>query len=1388
MNYKMAITSLRGILLLSMLAACGQTTGCSGCDQGPGNFPAKDRIYNAAQLRVTQSGLVFLEDNLEPVLAELLPEDGLNICLPGEEGETIGIEYGFCNSEMCPEEGLGCNLNIAIRRVDLGAQEPNILTATIEFDQLSTRIPIQADPIAACEIAIDGAGFEVGLPLSLFTPEPERFLSFSLTDQVQYELRDIDVRLEGTGGILGWVCDGLSFVINFPFIRDFIFDSIQGFIDGLLSDQLRGFVENFTCRSCVDDLGCPTNQGASCVEDQCRLPDGACVATKLGLDGELDVGALTQQVTPGLSALVEYLAVIGSYATVEENGISIGMVGGARSVRNRCVPQTSQPDIIQPERSDLLSGNLDILERDYHLGIGLTQAFAEHFSWAFFNSGALCLQVTNATVEQLNAGILSIVLPNLADLAGNPNAPIAITMAPQQVPQAIFGENRFEIDDDGNRQLIDPAIRIVIPELWIDFHVFMDDRWVRIFSLHTNVDLPLGLDFTPDNEIIPILGDIASGLTDLRTTNGGIMQDDPELLASLLPTILNLFVGDLATGLLTPIALPDLLGFSLDLQDRAITSIDEGSILAIFARLRSAAEQQANLSSVETEIQHVEFRDLETSQFRAAGLDTFKQIELLVEVEAIDSRVDDSIHEYSWRIDEGTWSAFQTGSVFSVRHPSLLLQGAHSLEVRARRADDYRTLDPTPSIYDFVIDTVPPTLSAQRADDEVIIHVSDLISERANIQVEYALAPDLWVRINDSVLSIDDSEIVTIRATDEAGLTTTLVVEARRDGLIGRPAPGDRNPTGGCECDQSGGEKHAFWMSLILLGLCKPRRRLNRRRMMVWLAIGAAFMVGCDDSSGASRDQDQDVGMVDELCTESEACENQNQFCQSGICQPVGCSDDADCSTLSCGDAANAVCHERGLCRCQPFCADGCTTDQYCCISDNRCRDLPDECAQLDCPLGDIARVEFVSEGDPLACDDETWNCYCEPTPAVPLGVIGRYSSITTVGDKIWVSAYADTYGDLVVGQYRPNGTIKWHWVDGLPSDVEPQLNPSGPRGGVVENGPDVGLYTALVAGPGGALHVVYYDAENQALKYALGVPDEDTFEWTVSTLDSLGNAGLWPSISVDDDGKPGVAYRVSNLDGVSQVRFVQATSPRPMQSADWGEPYVLHDRPLDPNQLDLGTYPEGTGLFTTQARMPNGGVMVAWYDRSVGQLYMTVQNEDGFSNPGVLAGWESGSDVLRGDMGANVDLTIDEDGQTYLCFQDGQTDSLRFLSPELNLSEWVDDGVWLDVGGRGHSVHVVGEDCNIELDGDGQPLIVYQDSTMQALLMRRRTRVSPDGDRLGWGGRQSLRGDSDRFTGSHGFYVSTARLGSRLYISHFVYRNHVEPARSGLEVFSVEL
>jgi len=434
-----------------------------------------------------------------------------------------------------------------------------------------------------------------------------------------------------------------------------------------------------------------------------------------------------------------------------------------------------------------------------------------------------------------------------------------------------------------------------------------------------------------------------------------------------------------------------------------------------------------------------------------------------------------------------------------------------------------------------------------------------------------------------------------------------------------------------------------------------------------------------------------------------------------------------------------------------------------------------------------VEQIEFTAEGDPRRCDDDAFDCGCRDIPPAPIGIVGRFNDLAIHGATGWISAYSDTYGDLIVGRRDENGTIQWQWVDGLPTGVMPDANPTGPRGGHTLPGPDVGRYTSMAISSDGGLHIAYYDFDNRSLKYAHGAPSGDGHDWTIVVLDDEGDSGRWSSISLDPQGRPGVAYRVGSVEGISQVRYIQANSVAPTMADDWGVPLILHARVLENPDPETGTYPEGTGLFTTQARTSEGAAIVAWYDRSAGQLYWSRMVEAGFGQPEILAGWESEDSALMGDMGANVDLTLDENDNAYFCFQDGLTDSLRYLAPELGHQEWVDDGVWLDVGGRAHSVHVVGDDCNIELDVQGRPLMVYQDSTMQALLLRRRDRQTVD-DRNEWGRRQALRGDTDRFMGSFGFYTSAVVQGNRLYVSHFVYRNHVEPPASGLEVLIVDL
>jgi hypothetical protein len=126
-------------------------------------------------------------------------------------------------------------------------------------------------------------------------------------------------------------------------------------------------------------------------------------------------------------------------------------------------------------------------------------------------------------------------------------------------------------------------------------------------------------------------------------------------------------------------------------------------------------------------------------------------------------------------------------------------------------------------------------------------------------------------------------------------------------------------------------------------------------------------------------------------------------------------------------------------------------------------------------------------------------------------------------------------------------------------------------------------------------------------------------------------------------------------------------------------------------------------------------------------------------------------------------------------------TDSLRYLAPGLDRDEWVDDGVRRQAGEREYEVHIVGEDCNMRLDANGNPVLVYQDATNQDILLARR-----DGE--GNWIRETLRGDEAAFEGSFGFYTRARIDAGKLWVSSYYYDNRHMPFPQGIDVFSVDL
>ncbi len=828
---------LRAVFVLSMLTACGQSTGCGGCDeQGAAPpFPSKDKVHSAVQVRVTRGGVDFLEQNLEPLLAEALPENGLNICLPGDGGDIIGlVEWGYCQDEVCPEGGNGCNLNIAIGEVNLEARPPDEIRASVTFGDLSARIPIQASPVVDCALSINGAGFTVGLPLTLSTPEPTRELTFAIAGAPEYQLSDLEIGLSNDGGFLGFLCSAIDGVLNFPFIGRLILDALQGLVDGLLVDQISAAFEGFTCRACDGDRACRVAEGAACVEGVCRMPDESCVPAPLGVEGLLDVGSLLSGFSPGLEAEVAYHAVPGSYVAVENGGISLGMISGAISERARCVPTKPQPEVYEPLRTDLLRGNIDVNENEYEVGIGVTEEIVGHFMWAIFNAGTLCLEITTDAVEQLTAATLGIALPGLGALARNPAAPIGITMSPQQLPRVVIGSNTLIDDGEGNRVLDDPLLTVELDELWLDFHVFMDDRWVRIFSLHTDVSIPFGLAFDPDNGLIPILGDIAGGIGNIRTENGEVMRDNPALIAGLLPVILNAFVGDIASGLAEPIALPDIMGFTLDLQDGSVAGIENNTMLAIFAGLRQTPtpEEMAMLRfPADTAVEVVEVGIPPTEAFAITHADSWRAPYVQLSLDGWQPGYDEAPMEFSWKVDNSTWTPFSPATEITVRHPQFALQGKHTVQVRARRIDDYRTLDPTPARVEVIIDSVAPSLTVEPMGARWRLVADDRVSGREGLRYAARWDDGPWVALDGPEVALEGAgESIEVRVTDEAGNTTETRIAVSQHALIGRSDPSAEAVEGGCGgCSAGHGSTPnvplwALGGLLFIVGLRRRRR------------------------------------------------------------------------------------------------------------------------------------------------------------------------------------------------------------------------------------------------------------------------------------------------------------------------------------------------------------------------------------------------------------------------------------------------------------------------------------------------------------------------------------------------------------------------------------
>ncbi|MBN2358686.1 MAG: hypothetical protein JXR83_04485 [Deltaproteobacteria bacterium] len=480
-------------------------------------------------------------------------------------------------------------------------------------------------------------------------------------------------------------------------------------------------------------------------------------------------------------------------------------------------------------------------------------------------------------------------------------------------------------------------------------------------------------------------------------------------------------------------------------------------------------------------------------------------------------------------------------------------------------------------------------------------------------------------------------------------------------------------------------------------------------------------------------------------------------------------------------------------------CGGVCPPGQVCEVGSNACHPVVGQsgCDQ-SCAAGQLLVLENpdVMAGD-ICCPI---SCLCSTLPPLQPGSYGRFSSIAVTPAEVLVSAYDETYGDLVLVRVSAQGLVQSvEYVDGVPATGTAGGDLAGPRGGLVEPGTDVGQYTSLVLDSQGQPRIAYYDVDNGDLRLALW--DAATAGWNTYAVDIERDAGRYASLIVDASDKLRVSYFVSGLErnghAATALRIASSRVAAPAAATDWQIADVEVAEVRDPcndacqaNQAcvlvqgaptcrplattcsscatnqrcvtitggascmavmppDLHGLPRGVGLFSSLAHTP-GGDLVVYYDAVHGDLKGALVTTAP-QTPVTLDG-DGASNHRGGDVGRFCSIAYDAvNGVIAVAYEDTSGHALRlFRGADLSRGnyELIESGIGAPPGVT--RLSDVALTC-----ADGKAYAAFQDATDADLVLAvRETNGS-------WRSQRLL---SD---GAYGFDPSIAVGGGSIYAAN---------------------
>ena len=159
--------------------------------------------------------------------------------------------------------------------------------------------------------------------------------------------------------------------------------------------------------------------------------------------------------------------------------------------------------------------------------------------------------------------------------------------------------------------------------------------------------------------------------------------------------------------------------------------------------------------------------------------------------------------------------------------------------------------------------------------------------------------------------------------------------------------------------------------------------------------------------------------------------------------------------------------------------------------------------------------------------------------------------------------------------------------------------------------------------------HIVWFDSQTQDLKYAL----RDSGGWTISTVDSAGDVGRYPSLTLDRDGNPVVSYYQTLSESSGVIKLAR------WDGSQWNTQRI--------DQLD-DVFPGFFGARKNSSVIldADGNPIVAYSDESVVRL-ASWNGENG--------GWnlETVASADKEPLGQQVSMALDAQGVLHITFAD---------------------------------------------------------------------------------------------------------------------------------------